>query len=292
MLEIVLVLFILGILAATLTPTVRQLVETNQRTAELRTLDALVATITESFENTDLTNLNIAAMPGTIGSDDLPTVFSSSVAAGPTTTATNDWFAKLARLRGIKPHPGLAPSAEFQPALAQIVFNALGNPRWLIAGPVETGQQRFLLLSLMARNDQLSLPPYVADNAWFDAIWDHDWENLSAPPPAAWQANLSAAEFAAWSAGQAGLTRTHRLCVRRIVLPKYRVTINNNHPSEQAFLAYNNVTAAYTAPAGSGTNTTPEILAGRLVSIHRGATPPGTESLRFHLRENTTVTLQ
>ena len=292
LLEVVLVLFVLGILAASLTPAVHQVIESNQRTAELRTLDELVATITASFENTDLDQLNVAAFPGTVGPADLPTLFSSSLTVPPGVTRANDWFAKIARLQGLTPRVGLSPTGAAQPGLATILFNPLGNPRALITGPIEAGRQRFLLLSLMARSEQLVVPPYAPEPAWFDAIWDHDWENLSAPPPADWQARLSPDAFQAWNEASAGLTRTHRLCVRRIVLPKYRLTVNNNHPTEQAFVSFNNTVAAFTAPAASGTNVTPEILGGRLISIHRGTTPPGNEALRLHLRENTTVTLQ
>jgi prepilin-type N-terminal cleavage/methylation domain-containing protein len=290
LLEIVLVLFIFGLLAAAMTPAVRDVVEKARREAEVRTLDEVAATITASFENTDLNNLNVAAMPGTIGSGDAPTVFSTSTSAAYTTSGNSDWFVKAARLRGIMPQIGVSPSA--QPELARLAFNPLGNARLLVAAPSEGGRQRFLLLSLMARGDQLTLPAYEADSAWFDAVWNHDWESRTAALPAHWLARLSPAQAAAWTGGPAGLTQAHKLCVRRIVLPKFRVTVNNNHPTEQAFVSFNNTAAAYVAAAGSGAGVTPEILGGRLVSIARGPTAPGVETLRFFIRENATVTLQ
>jgi prepilin-type N-terminal cleavage/methylation domain-containing protein len=292
LLEIVLVLFVFGILAAAMAPAVRDIVEKGRREAELRSLDELANTITASFENTDLTNLNLAALPGTIGTADSATVFSTATSGGYATTAATDWFAKVARLRGITPQIGVAPTATVQPALAQIAFNALGNARLLIAAPSEAGRQRFLLVSLMARSEQLTLPAYEANSAWFDAIWSHDWEKRSAALPSYWGSRLTPAQSAAWTSGGAGLTAVHRLCVRRIVLPKFRITVNNNHPTEQAFVSFNNTTAAYVAAANSGAGVTPEILGGRLVSINRGATPPGVETLRFFIRENATVTLQ
>lgn len=292
LLEIVLVLFVLGILAAAMVPAVRDIVEKSRREAELRTLDDLTNTIAASFENTDLTNLNLAALPGTIGYSDSPTLFSTATSGGYVTTAATDWFAKVARLRGITPQIGVAPTAPAQPALAQIAFNGLGNARLLIAAPSETGRQRFLLVSLMARSEQLALPAFEANSVWFDAIWNHDWENRAAGLPAYWDSLLSPAQAAAWTTGGAGLTSVHRLCVRRIVLPKFRITVNNNHPTEQAFVSFNNTAAAYVAAANSGAGVTPEILGGRLVSINRGATPPGVETLRFFIRENATVTLQ
>src|SRR4051812_1669857 len=76
LLEIVLVLFVLGLIAAALVPSVRDTVERSQREVESRNLEAMAGTIEASFGNTDLTNLNVAAMPGTIGSADLATTFS------------------------------------------------------------------------------------------------------------------------------------------------------------------------------------------------------------------------
>ncbi len=292
LLEVVLVLFILGVLSAALAPSVREIVERGQRDAEGKSLDELTAGITASFEQTDLTNLNVAALPGTIGPGDTATNFSTSTTAGYATTGTADWFAKLARARGITPQLGAAPTPGVQPELARIAFNPLGNPRLLIVGPAEAGRQRFLLLSLMARSDQLVLPPYEAGAAWFDAIWQGDFESRTATPPAYWTGRLTPAQLAAWSAGSAGMTQMHRLGVRRIMLPKFRVTVNANHPTEAAFLSFNNSPNAFTAPAASGPNVSPEILGGRLVIINRGTAWPGLEALRFTLHENPTITLQ
>lgn len=292
LLEVVLVLFVLGLLAAALAPSVRDIVERGQREAEVKTLDELAANITASFEQTDLTNLNLAALPGTIGLGDTATVFSTSTSAAYATTGANDWFAKLARSRGVTPQIGAAPSPTAQPELARIAFNRLGNPRLLIAGPAEAGRQRFLLLSLMARGDQLVLPAYESNTAWFDAIWQNDFESRTATPPAHWSGRLTPDQLAAWSAGSAGLTQVSRLGVRRIVLPKFRVTVNNNHPTEAAFVSFNNTPNVFSAAANSGASVSPEILGGRLVIINRGPAWPGVEALRFTLRENPTVTLQ
>ncbi|MFO1448236.1 MAG: type II secretion system protein [Opitutaceae bacterium] len=292
LLEMVLVLFVLGIMAAALAPSVRDVVEKARRDAEAKSLEELANTITASFENSDLTNLNLAALPGTIGVGDTATVFSTSTSAGYANTATADWFTKVAKLRGLTPQLGVAPSASAQPELARIAFNALGNPRLLIASPAESGRQRFLLVSLMARSDQLVLPAYEANPAWFDALWNNNWESKTGATPAYWSGRLTPAQLAAWSAGSGGQTQVNRLCVQRIVLPKFRVSVNNNHPTEQAFVSFNNTSPAFTAPANSGASVTPEILGGRLVLINRGAAWPGVEALRFNLHENPTVTLQ
>jgi prepilin-type N-terminal cleavage/methylation domain-containing protein len=290
LLEVVLVLFVLGLLAAALAPSVRDIVERGRRDAEAKSLDELTANIAASFEQVDLTNLNIAALPGTIGASDTATVFSTSTSSSYATTGSTDWFAKLGRLRGVTPQIGTAPAA--QPELSRIAFNGLGNPRLLIAGPAEAGRQRFLLVSLMARSDQLVLPAYENNAAWFDAIWQNDWDSRTATPPTYWSGRLTPAQLAAWSAGSGGITQVSRLSVRRIVLPKFQLTVNNNHPTETAFATFNNTPNAFSAAANSGANVSPEILGGRLVIINRGASWPGVEALRFTLHENPTITLQ
>src|ERR1019366_7401623 len=194
LLELILVLFILGILAATLTPSLTEIVNRNRIDAEKRTLGDLADTTTASFDNTDLTNLNIAALTGTIGPSDTATEFSASSTAAYATTNNNSWFAKLARLRGLAPVVGTPPTAAAQPALAPIAFNLFGNPRLVFAGPNEAGQQRFLLISLMARSDQLTLPAYDGSAGWFNAIWNNDWESRTAAPPAYWSSVLTPAQ--------------------------------------------------------------------------------------------------
>lgn len=292
LLEVVLVLFVLGVLAVVLVPSVRDIIERGRGEAERRTLDELAATIAASFQATDLTNLNLAALPGTIGAGDSPTTFSTSTGEAYTTTAATDWFAKVARLRGITPQVGNPPSASAQPELARIAFNAAGNPRFLFSAPGESGRQRFLLVSLTARSEQLALPAYETNAAWFDAIWNHDWENRSAALPPYWSGRLTPAQAAAWTQGSAGLTQVHRLSVKRIAQPKFRFTVNNNHATETAWLSFNNTAQAFTAPANSGANVTPEILGGRLVILNRGTAWPGVEALRFHIHANDAVTLQ
>lgn len=292
LLEVVLVLFVLAILAAALVPSAREILERSQREAELKSLAEIADTIVRSFDATDLTGLNVAALPGTVGAADSPTVFSVSTTAAYGTTEPGSWFAKVARLRGIAPVVGVAPTASLQPELAKLAFNGLGNPRLLFAGPAEAGRQRFLLVSLVGRAGQFVLPSYATGAGWFDAIWNHDWDHRAAGLPAPWLASLTPAQAAAWTTGPGGLTQVHRLCVRRIVLPKFTITVNNNHPTEHAFVSFNNTAGAFTAAANSGASVTPEILGGRLVTINRGAIGPGVESLRFHLRENATVTVQ
>ena len=291
LLEIVLVLFILGLLATALAPSVRDIVDRGRIEAESRTLDDLVATITRSFESTDLAQLNVAALPGTLPSGDAPTTFAAATGLGYSTTLSTSWFTKVARLRGLTPQLGVAPTAALQPEVAKLVTNGFGQPRLLFAGDPESGRARFLLVSLAAPSTQLVLPPFEPGAVWFDALWNHDWESRTAALPAAWISRLTSAQVAGWTQGQAGTTQVHRLMVRRIVLPTFTVTINNNHPTDHAYVAFGTDTL-FTSPANSGANATPEILGGRLITIHRGPASPGVEVLRFHLHENATVTLQ
>ena len=292
LLELVLALFILGLLAAALAPSLTEIVNRNRIDAEKRTLGELADTIAASFDNTDLTNLNVAALPGTIGAGDTATEFSASSTAPYATTNNNSWFAKVGRLRGLAPVVGAPPNVTAQPALAQIAFNLFGNPRLVFAGPNEAGQQRFLILSLMARSDQLTPPPYDGTTAWFNAIWNNDWESRTAAVPAYWSGLLTAAQLAAWNQGKGGLTSAWRLCVRRIVLPKFTVTVNDNHATNAAFVSFNDVSNAFTAAANSGASVTPEILGGRLVTINQGTAWPGVQALQFRIHENATVTVQ
>jgi prepilin-type N-terminal cleavage/methylation domain-containing protein len=292
LLEIVLVLFVMGVLAAVLLPSARDIIERTQRDAEMRSLAEIADTVTRSFDETDLSNLNVAALPGTVGGSDTVTVFSSATTAAYTTTDAASWFAKVARMRGLTPVVGIAPTPSLQPELAKIASNANGNARLLFVGPSESGRQRFLLVSLAGRAEQLALPAYDGTAAWFDAIWNQDWENRSAVLPAYWAARLTPAQVAAWTQGSGGMTQVSKFCVRRIVLSKFTLTLNNNHPTEQAFVSFNNTPAAFIAPANSGASVTPEIFGGRLVTINRGAIWPGVESLRFRLRENASVTVQ
>lgn len=292
LLEIVLVLFVIGLLAAALAPSVQNVIANSRREAEVRAENELADTIVASFQNTDLTNLNLAALPGTIGGSDTATAFSVATNTGYATTAATDWFAKVARCRGITPNIGTAPSATAQPELYRIACNSLGNPRYFFAAPSEPGRQRFLIVSVTAPAGQLVLPPYEANLSWFDSIWNHDWENRSGQLPAYWSGRITAAQSNAWLAGSGGTTQVYRLCVKRITLLKYRFTINNNHLTDTAWVSVNNISAVFSAAPNSGASTTPEILGGRLLTLNRGTSWPGTEALRFHVSSNDAVTLQ
>ncbi|MDB6093717.1 MAG: hypothetical protein JWM32_1279 [Verrucomicrobia bacterium] len=292
LLEILLALFILGILASFAAPGIGDAFVRSRVEAERRTLEDLERTMVASFESTDLSALNLAALPGTIGPADMPTEFSQASSGAYATTNANSWFAKVARARGVTPQVGVPPSPSDQPALAQIVTNAFGNPRLLFAAPSEPGQQRFLLVSLMAPESQLALPAYEGSAAWFDAIANQNWESRTARIPAYWMGRLSGAQLAAWENGHAGLTSAWRLCVRQIVLKKYVLHVNNNHATANGYLSFNNTPNVFQAPASSGATTTPEILGGRQIVVTQGTAWPGTTCLDFHLHQNDSIFIQ
>ena len=86
--------------------------------------------------------------------------------------------------------------------------------------------------------------------------------------------------------------------MQRILCPKYGLTLNNTHPTDNCYVYFNlnGMTAGGTAvsAANSGVVTVPGILAGRLIQAYRGSTPPPTAQLfsQFILRDNAEITVQ
>jgi prepilin-type N-terminal cleavage/methylation domain-containing protein len=307
LIELVCVCAVLAILLASLTPAVGlQFVRARVR-AETAALQTLAAAAQATFESTDLEGTNLAALPGAVPSGVDATAFSPSLDPGfaPATTNAFDWFAKLARQLGNVPLLGVAPTPALQPQVAQVLFNPQGNARALLAGPFgEAGQQRFLLLSLVAPAGALALPPWPnpsnsqdpANLALFADIWNTDWTNPAAALPPTWTAALSPAQVRAWQGGGAG--RLWQLCVQRIVCPKYTVTVNNTHPADSCYVYYNlnGTTAGGSAvvPANAGTAVISGLYAGRTIQAYRGTAPPPSAQLfsQFILRDNAELTLQ
>lgn len=276
LLEVSLALLILAVLAAVVTPSLTGSIRHRQIEAEQRVLSELADAIVQSFESDDF-DINIAAMPGTIGPDEQGTEFSVSTGLPAFNGSPLHWAAKLARIDGRLP--------------AAIATNACRNGRYLFAAPAEPGRQRFLLVSLMSSPGELVLPAYTASPDWFDHLWNHDWEMAASLPPA-WNTLLSPAQRAVWLQGRAGTTQVYRFCVRRIVLPKHTVTVNNTHPTDSVFVSFNHRANAFIALPGSGCTTSQEIFAGRLITVRQGVDSTDTVTLRFPLTRNATVTLQ
>jgi prepilin-type N-terminal cleavage/methylation domain-containing protein len=308
LLELLCVCAVMGILLATLAPAAGQQILQARINAENAGLEAMAAAVQATFESADLEGTNLAALAGSVPSGVDVTRFSlsSDPGAAPSTTAACDWFAKVARQMGGTPQTGVAPTPALQPQVARVLLNACGACRLMLAGPAtEAGQQRFLLVSLMAPPGQLAMPPLPNPSdpqdpgnlALFNDIWNTNWASPSAVLPATWTSALTPAQVQAWLGG-GGPTRLGQLCVRRIVCPRYTITINNTHPTDTCYVYYNfqGTVAGNSAviPANGGPMVIPGIYFGRLVQAYRGTAPPPAAVLfsQFSLRDNNEITLQ
>lgn len=309
LIELVAVCAVIGILLATSAPFIgRQLMDARVA-AETSALQAMGASAQASFESVDLEGTNIAALPGAVPTGVDSTAFSGSTDPSliPATTQTCDWFAKLARQMGYSPQPGVAPTPGLQPQVAQILINADRNTRVMLVGPEnEPNQQRFLIASLMAPAGQLAIPPLPnpanaqdpANLAFFNDIWNTVWTYPGAVLPPSWIAALTPAQVQAWQGNGGSSRRLWLFCVQRIICPKYTVTINNTHPSDNCYIYYNlnGATAGNSAAASanSGVCVVPGVCFGRLIQAYRGSAPPPTAQLfsQFALRDNCEITLQ
>jgi hypothetical protein len=161
-------------------------------------------------------------------------------------------------------------------------------------------------MSLMAPPGQLAIPALPnpsnlqdpADLALFNDIWNTNWAGPAAQLPATWTAALTPAQAQAWLGAPSGSGRLWQLCVQRIVCPKFTMTVNDTHPTDNCYVYYNinGTTAGGTAavPANSGVVVIPGVLFGRLIQAYRGSAPPPTGTLfsQFTLRDNCEITVQ
>jgi prepilin-type N-terminal cleavage/methylation domain-containing protein len=292
LIEIAVVTAIIGLLAMALLPAYVDSIESKREQAERFTQEAIAEDIQRSFQEVDWSR-NLSALPGQIptAAEADATIFAPTSAAY---AGQADWFVKLGRLRGIVPVLGQPVSEDSQKSLFDLATNSYGQPRSVVAGPTaEAGQQRYLIFSVMApASKNLVVPPNDGSAAWFDGIWNNNWESKGGTLPSDWEVRLNAEQKAAWAHGRGTTSNVSRLLVRRIVQPKYRITINNTHPSYTAWADFNGVANAAVSAPGSGPTTTAEILAGRLIVVRRGLTSPGSEAYRFYLNENSSVTVQ
>ncbi|WP_404424712.1 hypothetical protein [Nibricoccus sp. IMCC34717] len=292
LLEIAVVTAILGLLSFLFLPSLANGIETQRIEAERVVLQTLADEVVRSFSVADPAR-NIAVLPSHSLGNAAATTWFDAGGARPSHVTGTEWYAKLARLRGDTVLIGEAVSREAQTALYQLGWNGVDQPRQLLAGPDEAGQQRYLLVSLVSPpTAALVMPPFDGTAALFEALWNHEWENPSADLPAEWLARLSPEEVARWREGRGTQSRVRCLRVQRIVQPKYRLLVNNTHATNSAWVDVEGITGAVVSAPASGVTASQEFLAGRLISIRRGATAPGNEVLRFHLHEETSVTIQ
>jgi prepilin-type N-terminal cleavage/methylation domain-containing protein len=292
LIEILGVLLIIGILASMAIPGVVRRYIDEQMRAEDQMLGLMQQDAVRSFDSEDFANVNIAALSGEIPVGVTATNFSSTVSPNYAGTNAYDWFGKLATIRGIAV-TSAAPTTASQPALASLVFNSYNRSRLLFLGPTEANQQRFLLISIMARTDQLSIPENDGSAAWFNAIWNTEWNTRYGSVPSYWGTILTPAQVAAWNGGSAG-SNLYRLRVVRIVVPRYVLSVSNTHPTANGYVYYNeSPSPLLTSAANSGVTLSPGIMGGRVIRIYKGAAV-GTATLtsQFTLRENTDILIQ
>jgi len=309
LIELACVCAVIGIILATLAPVIGAQIAQARVSAETAALQSLATAAQASFESSDLEGTNIAAIAGSLPSGVDATNFSTSLdpTAVPATTNTYDWFAKLARQMGDTPLVGVAPTPALQPQVAGILINPNHNTRFMLIGPTtEASQQRFLLVSLVATPGQLAIPPLPnpsnsqdpADLALFNDIWNTNWTSPAAALPPSWTSALTAAQIQAWQGTGASSGRLWQLCVQRIVCPKYTITINNTHPTDNCYVYYNfngtNAGSTATSTANSGVVVIPGVYFGRLIQAYRGTAPPPTALLfsQFTLRDYNEITVQ
>jgi type II secretory pathway pseudopilin PulG len=291
LLEILAVTAIVGLLAITTLPGVIQRMVDGQLAGEDAALESLRQDMLRTLDSSDFANINLlpaADSPAMV----TPTNFTGNPDAVFAATTAADWFAKLATVRGTS-FTAAAPTRTAQPALADILFNRYSRARLVVLGPAEANQQRLLLISLMAPANQLVMPVNDGTAAWFDTVWNTNWDLRTATLPAAWTASLTPAQAAAWNGASGKDSRLPRLRVVRITVPKFVVNVTNTHPTTNAYLYYNADLNRLDAPAGSGVTVSGPILAGRVIRVLRGASPEtATESSRLRLRDNTDVLVQ
>jgi len=309
LLELVAVCAILGILAAIALSDATRQIQRSRIAAENTALGRIAAAIQASFESTDLESNNIAAIGSSVPTGVDLTAFSTSTATSslPSTTNAPDWFAKVTRQMGDTPVIGAPPTPPLQPRTAAVLLNANQSVRLLWEGPeTESGQQRFLLVSLMDPDGALVLPAWPnpattqdpSNLALFSDTWNTDWTNPAAVLPPSWISALTPAAIQAWQGGNGSPGRLWQLCVRRIVCPKFNLIVNNTHPSDNCYVYFNlNGTTAgsvITSAANSGTVVFAGVLGGRTIQAYRGAAAPPTATLfsQFILRDHCEITLQ
>jgi len=300
---------ILGVLAGILAPVIANKLDDAQLRSESETLRSLRRDFEATYDSLDYNSLNEASIagsglpPGTVFTTfDQGTAIASRIYSPNVTVDPAGWVTKLAQKRGVSSYvPGASYSALTQNQYTSIAFNAYHVQRCLVIGPGESGQQRYLLVSLMA-------PPYrtlafpTADPAQtFDSIWDQSWESVQAQAPALWSSLLTPGQFSLWNAVSSNnRTNASRLLVERIVQPKFSLTLANNNPTDTAWVDIGPSLNAITAAPNSGTvqsGTLPGfssgILSGRLIVVRRGPSAAAAyEVQRFFLYSDVNLTVQ
>lgn len=301
---------IVGILAGILAPVLANKLDDAQLRAEADTLASLRRDFEATYDQVDYTDLNEASVAssglpsGTVfttfdtGTAIAGRIYSPSIVVDPA-----GWVTKLALQRGVTSFAaGATYTTLTQSQYTSIAFNSYQIQRCLVIGPTgEIGQQRYLLLSLMAPPYRALAFPTSDPTQTFDSIWDQSWESTQAQAPSLWSSLLSANQYSLWNtASSNNRTNASRLLVQRIVQPKYSLTLANNSPTDTAWVDIGPATNAITAAPNSGTTPSSSIsgfssgiLSGRLIVVRRGSgTAAAYEVQRFYLYSDVNLTIQ
>jgi len=301
---------IVGVLAGILAPVLANKLDDARLRSEAGTLRSLRRDFEATFDAVDYNNLNEASVAGSgLPSGTVFTTFDLGVGIASRTYAQSvvvdpaGWVTKLAQKRGITSYVvGASYSALTQNQYSAIAFNACRVQRCLVIGPAgESGQQRYLLLSLMVPPYRTLSFPAADSTQTFNSIWDQSWESVQSQAPALWGTLLTPDQFSLWNAASSNnRTNASRLLVERIVQPKYSLTLANNSPNDTAWVDVGPSANSVVAAPNSGTVQSSSlpgfatgILAGRLIVVRRGPSAAAAyEVQRFYLYADVNLTVQ
>jgi type II secretory pathway pseudopilin PulG len=301
---------IVGVIAGILAPVIANKLDDAQMRAEARSLGSLRRDFEATFDATDYSNLNESSVAasglpaGTVFTTfDQGTTIDSRIYGPGIVVDPAGWVTKLAQKRGVTSYVvGATYTALTQNQYCAIAFNPYQVQRCLVVGPAgETGQQRYLLISLMVPPYRNLVFPSADPVQTFDSIWDQSWESSQAQAPASWSALLTPGQYALWNtASSNNRTNASRLLVERIVQPKYSLTLANNSQTDTAWLDIGPASDVMVAAPNSGTAQSSSlpgfaggILAGRLIVVRRGPSAAAAyEVQRFFIYSDVNLTVQ
>jgi type II secretory pathway pseudopilin PulG len=301
---------IVGILAGILAPVLANKLDDAQMRSEAETLASLRRDFESTYDAVDYNDLNESSVAssglpaGTVFTTfDLATAIATRIFAQSVVVDPAGWVTKLAQQRGVTSYViGASYSALSENQYTSIAFNAYQVQRCLVIGPTgESGQQRYLLISLMVPPYRALVFPVADATQTFDSIWDQSWESTQAQAPALWSSLLTADQYSLWNASSANnRTNASRMVVERIVQPKFTLTLANNSQTDTAWVDIGPAVDAITAAPNSGTVLSSSlagfgtgILAGRLIVVRRGPSASAAyEVQRFFLYSDVNLTIQ
>jgi type II secretory pathway pseudopilin PulG len=301
---------IIGVIAGILAPVIANKLDDAQIRSEAATLKSLRRDFEGTYDAVDYNNLNEASVAssglpsGTVlttfdqGNSIASRIYGQTVLVEPA-----GWVTKLAQKRGVSSYViGAAYSALAQSQYTAIAFNPYQVQRCIVVGPPEeAGQQRYLLISLMAPPYRILSFPTADSTQTFNSIWDQSWESTQAQAPSLWSSLLTSNQCALWNtASSNNRTNASRLLVERIVQPKYTLTLANNSQTDTAWVDIGPAIDAIVSAPNSGTTQSSSlqgfdsgILAGRLIVVRRGASAAvAYEVQRFFLYSDVNLTIQ